>query len=315
MKAKKDKKTLPAVVKKFGWWISAKALLGLSFLVENFPERLLPKLGDGLGLLTFYLVPHLQSTGVGNIKKVFGSKFPDPEINALIKASIRNISRNMLEVGNCCVSSQPQRFLKKNISVLGQEHLDNALKKGKGVITVSAHLGNFPIIGAKMATLGYSFWIIYKDPENIYLKALFKQWMDRLGIRSVPYKPRRLCVSESLKILRKNGIIFLQIDQNPRRRYGVNVQFFGYNIPTYSGPVVMAARTGAAIVPVFIHRNKDNTETITFQPEIHLRKSADKDQDIVDNLRAITTLCEDWIRKYPEQWWWIHRRFRRAVIR
>jgi KDO2-lipid IV(A) lauroyltransferase len=312
-KGKKDKKGKFSPVKLLGWWISAKALRFFSFLIQSCPERLLPKLGDGLGVIAFYVLPHLRNIGVDNIKKVFGSKISKSEIRILIKASLKNISRNIIELAYCCVSSQPQRFLRQNISVIGKENLDKALKKGRGVITVSAHLGNFPIVGAYMADLGYPFWIINKDPENIYLKNLFKQWMDHLGIRSVPYKPRRICVSESIRVLRNNGVIFLQVDQNPRKKHGVYVEFFGYHLPTYSGLVVMALRTGAAIVPMFIHRNADNTETITIQPEVSLKKSKDKSQNIVDNLRIINIICEDWIRRYPEQWWWIHRRFRRAL--
>jgi len=153
---------------------------------------------------------------------------------------------------------------------------------------------------------------LIKANFKIYLIDLFRQWRDQAGIGFIPYKPRRVCVSESLKVLRNNGIIFLQIDQNPRKNHGVDVEFFGYQVPTYSGPVVMAFRTGAAIVPLFIHRDDNNTETITILTEVSLKRSKDRNQDIVDNLRAINKLCEDWIKKYPEQWWWIHRRFRRA---
>ena len=296
-----------------GWWISAKTLQFFSFLIQNCPERLLPKLGDVLGVIAFHVLPHLRNIGIENIKKVFGSEISKPEANNLIKSSFKNISRNIVELTYCCVSSQPQKFLRQNISIVGKENLDKALKKGRGVITVSAHLGNFPIVGAYMTHLGYPFWIINKDPENIYLKDLYRKWMDHLGIKSLPYKPRRVCVNESIRVLRENGVIFLQVDQNPRKKHGVYVEFFGYHLPTYGGPVVMALRTGAALVPLFIHRNADNTETITIQSEIPLKKSEDNRQDLVDNLRVINIICEDWIRKYPEQWWWIHRRFRRAL--
>jgi KDO2-lipid IV(A) lauroyltransferase len=102
------------------------------------------------------------------------------------------------------------------------------------------------------------------------------------------------------------------IDQNPRKKYGVDVIFFDHQLPTYSGPIVLALRTGAALVPMFIHRNTNNTETLHILPEITLKKSNAKDQDVIDNLRAINVLCEAWIKKYPEQWWWVHRRFRWA---
>jgi len=101
-------------------------------------------------------------------------------------------------------------------------------------------LGNFPLISAKLAVLGYPFSLIAKDPKNIYLVNIFKQWRNHLGIGVIPYKPRHRCASESLKVLRKNGIIMMQIDQNPRKTYGIDVEFFDHHLPTYSGPIVLA---------------------------------------------------------------------------
>lgn len=293
-------------------WFSAKALMVLLLFLGVVPKRFFPKLGSGVGIAMFYFMPRLKRTGIENIKKAFGSKLPEPKAKALIKANLKNISHNILASSSFYYAAKPQVFFDKNISVQGLEHLESALRKGKGVFAVSAHLGSFPLIGAKMAAMGFPCWMLYKDLENIYLKNLYKLWMHHLGVRIIPSKPRRLSASESLKVLRKNGIILLFVDQNPRRKYGVYVQFFGYEVPTYSGPVVMALKTGAAIVPMHIHRNADVTETITIQPEITLKKSGDSSQDITENLRAIKVLYEDWIKEYPEQWWWIHRRFRRA---
>jgi len=294
------------------WGVTAlgfKATLGI---IRILPECCLPTLGDWFGVLGYYIIPHRQKIARENIKRVYGSALSAKQIKSMAKAAFKNISRDMIEVGLSYISSLDQRFFKKNISVQGIENLDNALKKGKGVIAISAHLGNFPLIGAKLAVLGYPFSLIAKDPKNIYLVNIFQQWRNRLGIGVIPYKPRHRCANESLKVLRKNGIIMILIDQNPRKKYGVNVDFFDHQLPTYSGPIVLALRTGAALVPMFIHRNTDNTETLHILPEIILKASDAKGQDISQNLRAINVICEAWIKKYPEQWWWMHRRFRRA---
>lgn len=312
MNTQRRKKKTATFFKKLGWWVSAHALKASSFIVGKLPGCFIPKVAEGLGMLSFYVVPRLRKVGMENARKVFGSDTPKHKAQALIKANLKNISHNMLEIARCRFSVPPQRYLEKTISVKGQEHLENALKKGKGVLAISAHLGNFPLIGARMATLGYSFRIIYKEPENICLKDFFSRWMHSLGMGIVPYKPRRVCVNESLKILRQNGIVFLQIDQNPTMKHGVYVEFFGHDLLTYSGPVVLAMRSGAAIVPMFIHRNADHTESIEILPELKFRQSKMDDQELTENLRMINAVCEEWIRKYPEQWWWIHRRFRRV---
>jgi len=309
---KKIKKQTLWFWEKFLWRVNAlgfKATLGI---IRILPERCLPTLGDWFGFLGYHIIPHRQKMAQENIKRVYGSALSAKQIKSMAKAAFKNISRDMLEVGLSYVSPPDQGFLQKNISVQGIENLDNALKKGKGVIAISPHLGNFPLIGFKMGILGYPFSLIAKDPKNIYLVNIFQQWRNRFGIGAIPYKPRHRCASEALKVLRKNGIIMLLIDQNPTKKYGVDVIFFDYQIPTYSGPIILALKTGAALVPMFIHRNTNNTETLHIVPEITLKKSDAKDQDVIDNLRAINVLCEAWIKKYPEQWWWMHRRFRWA---
>ena len=293
---------------KFLWGVTALGFYTTLGIIRILPERCLPTLGDWLGVLGYYTIPHRQKIAQENIKRVYGSALSPKQIKSMAKAAFKNISRDMMEVGLSYVFAPDQRFLKKNISVQGIENLDNALKKGKGVIAISAHLGNFPLISAKMAVLGYPFSLIAKAPKNIYLVDVFQEWRHRLGIGVIPYKPRHRCVSESVKVLRKNGIIMMLIDQNARKRYGVYVDFFDYQLPTYSGPIVLALRTGAALVPMFIHRNTNDTETLHVLPEITLNK----DQEVSENLRTINVLCETWIKKYPDQWWWMHRRFRRA---
>lgn len=298
--------------KKILWGVPAlgfKAALGI---IRILPECCLPTLGDWIGVLGYYLIPHRQKISQENIKRVYGSALSEKQIKSMAKAAFKNTSRDMIEVGLSYVSARFQEFLKKNISVQGIENLDNAFKRGKGVIAVSAHLGNFSIISPKMAALGYPFFLIAKVPRNIYLDNIFQQWRNRLGIGIIPYLPRHRCASESLKILKKNGIIMLLIDQNPSKKYGVYVDFFDHQLPTFSGPIVLALKTGAALVPMFINRNHDNTETLHILPEITLKKSNAKDQDVMDNLRAINILFEAWIKKYPEQWLWMHRRFRLA---
>ncbi|HPD60984.1 MAG TPA: lysophospholipid acyltransferase family protein, partial [Thermodesulfobacteriota bacterium] len=293
---------------KFLWGVTALGFNIFLGIIRILPERYLPTLGDWVGVLGYYTIPHRQKIAQENIKRVYGSALSPKQVKSMAKTAFKNISRDMMEVGLSYVSSPNQQFLKKNISVQGIDNLDNALKKGRGVIAISAHLGNFPLISAKLALLGYPFSLIAKDPKNIYLIDVFQEWRHRLGIGLIPYKPRYRCANEAVKVLRKNGIIMMLIDQSTRKKYGVYVDFFDHQLPTYSGPIVLATRTGAALVPMFIHRNQDNTETLHILPEITLNK----DQEVSENLRAINMICEVWIKKYPGQWWWLHRRFRRA---
>jgi KDO2-lipid IV(A) lauroyltransferase len=136
--------------------------------------------------------------------------------------------------------------------------------------------------------------------------------MDRAGVRVIPYKPRWACARESLRVLKENGIVQLLLDQNPRKKYGAYVAFFGFEVPTYTGPIIMAQRSGAALVPLFMHRQDDGRQVLTILPEVSLVEAKGRKETIADNVRTVNRLYEEWISAYPSQWWWIHRRFRRA---
>lgn len=292
------------------WWLNAQALYLFARLVGWCPDRLLPQLADGLGAVSYRLLSGRRKTGLRNVEMVWGATTTAAQRQTLIKGLFRNIARDMIEVVR--LYDRPAQIGALNITITGQEHLDRALRKGNGVIAVSAHVGNFAVIGAQLASLGYPFWLIYKSPKNRPVAAAFREWMDRVGIRVISYKPRRLCARESLNVLKNNGIVFLLIDQNPRKRYGVYVDFFGYRVPTYAGPVILAQRSGAALVPMYICRSDDGSQHLTVLPELPVVRSADRNQTLANNLNSINRLYEQWISDHPSQWWWIHRRFRRA---
>ncbi|MBU1905372.1 MAG: lysophospholipid acyltransferase family protein, partial [Candidatus Omnitrophica bacterium] len=109
--------------------------------------------------------------------------------------------------------------------------------------------------------------------------------------------------------LRNNEAVFLPLDQNFGSG-GVFVDFFGKKAATAIGPVVFARRTKAAIVPCFIIRQKDDTHQIVFEPPLELEEGKDKQETIVINIQKLTNIIESYIRRYPAEWGWIHRRWK-----
>jgi len=90
------------------------------------------------------------------------------------------------------------------------------------------------------------------------------------------------------------------------------VDFFGYLVPTFKGPIIFSLRTGAPILPIFMIRNPDAHHKITIHPTFELTTTANTQEDITSNIARLTKIVEAVIREYPEQWWWVHRRFKRA---
>jgi Kdo2-lipid IVA lauroyltransferase/acyltransferase len=189
------------------------------------------------------------------------------------------------------------------------EVLDKALEAGKGVILVSAHFGNFPLMLVKLSLEGYKTAVIMRPLKEGRVEEIFEAERARIDIETILSIPRKDCVEGAIRSLRNNRALLIPLDQNFGTS-GVFVNFFGAQAATATGPVVLAQRTGASIVPCFIVRQKDNTHDIFFEPAIKLEKSKNEQETISRNIQKITDIIEAYIRKYPSQWSWIHRRWK-----
>jgi KDO2-lipid IV(A) lauroyltransferase len=117
-------------------------------------------------------------------------------------------------------------------------------------------------------------------------------------------------VANSLKELRDNGLLFIPIDQNFGSGGGVYVDFFGQKAATATGPAVFAMRTGAVIVPMFIVRQNNDTHKIIVEPPVTLQEGHDEKESVTATMARITELIEKYIRQYPHEWAWMHRRWK-----
>ena len=265
--------------------------------------------GEKLGTMAFYLLKKRKKIALNNLNLALGREKNQEEIEQICRGSFKNIGKDMMEISRCF--DFENSYLKEMVTFEGRKHLDHALKGGKGVIALTAHLGNFPLMGFRLVNEGYPLSLIARDPENPKVAKMITSFRNDAGIESIPDKPRRTCVSRCLGALEKNRILFLQIDQNaPVTECWVD--FFGYLVPTFKGPVIFSIRKGAPILPMFIIRNPDTHHKITVHPAFELTTNGNTQENITSNIARLTKIVEAVIREHPEQWWWIHRRFKRA---
>jgi KDO2-lipid IV(A) lauroyltransferase len=200
--------------------------------------------------------------------------------------------------------------IRKRITVIGSEHLKLAISRGKGAICVSAHFGNFILMAAHLRFCGFPMAVVIRPMRDNNMDQFFTKKRREFGIESIYSKPPKVCVDQSLAVLRKNGVLFNLLDQNFGADSGVFVDFFGTQAATATGPIVLALRSKAAVVPVFIIRKEDNTQEIIIEPEFQIEKKENFDQTIHHNISRLTKIIENYIRKYPTHWSWIHRRWK-----
>lgn len=285
------------------------AWLGLnlcSLTVRMLPARWLYSFARFISLLGYRFAFKQKKIALESLKVAFGQEKSRQEIVAIAKDCFNQMANSAVEL--LYLMGRPQ-ILKIRVRFKNEDYLKAALDKGKGVILVSAHFGNFPLLLARLRLEGYPVAGIMRPMRNLLVERIFMRQRNRLGIKTIYSQPRSVCVESTIKSLRNNEIVFIPLDQNFGTG-GVFVDFFGRKAATATGPVVLAQRTKASIVPCFIVREQDNTHTIIFEPEIKLQIKENSQSTILANVQVLTEIIEDYIRKYPAQWGWIHRRWK-----
>ncbi|UCC95143.1 MAG: lysophospholipid acyltransferase family protein [Candidatus Omnitrophota bacterium] len=197
----------------------------------------------------------------------------------------------------------------ENVRMEGREYLESALQKKKGIIILTAHLGNFPLMSLKLAKIGYVVNFVTRPMRDKKTGDYLHTLRTDAGVKTIFSYPRRECVNGIIKGLRSNELVVIQMDQNFGTG-GVWVKFFGKLAATPVGPIVFALRTGAAVVPAYIYREAEGRHCIKIFPQEELIFSQDKDEAVLLNAIKFTRIIENWIRKTPSQWGWVHRRWK-----
>ena len=244
---------------------------------------------------------------MNNLHKVFQDILDQKGKRNIARITFVNITKGYFET---MLSCNPFKHKVLNrISLTGEEHLKTALERGKGIIAVTAHFGNFILMGAKLHEEGYPFYTVIREPRDPRIARVLRRYRSMMGFPSIPAKPRKLCINSILAYLRRNKIVCLIADEN-KRRGGITVDFLGHPAPTVKSPAFIALKTGAAIVPVFIVRQKKDSHKIIIDPPLNYTITGDKTQDIYTITLRITKIIESYIKHYPTQWYWINNRWK-----
>ena len=282
----------------------------LILLMRGTPLSWIYPLGRVLGRVGTLLLKRRKKIAMANLRLVFGQKKDEYALKKIYRDFLVRTVTSGLEIVKFALL--PSAVLKEHITIVGKEHLDETLKAGKGVLAPSIHLGNFTLIGSRLTIEGYDFSYILKYPKNRSAIQLVERYREAVGIHLINGWNKRSAAQGSLQQLRQRGILCILLDQNAPYA-DVQVNFFGYPVPAFKGPVILATRTNASILPIFIVAGKGHRHTIIVEKPFRLITTDDKEKDVVSNLARLMKLTEGYIERYPEQWWWWHRRWKKHI--
>jgi Kdo2-lipid IVA lauroyltransferase/acyltransferase len=301
MVRKPGKSKLRELLYNFRYRCGEQALRSFVHILPYIPNGMTRGFTRLMARTTFIFMRGYRKRMAENIESVLGQEIPDPrERQKLAWRAWLNFALGVLETARVMYFSKEKII--STVVLEGEEHIQRALEKGKGVLALSAHLGNFTLIGARLAASGYPFSAVIKSPRNQRFAKLLDHYRRQIGIHTIAAKPRRQAVRGILQALRENRIVLIIADEF--RSGDVMVDFFGVKVPAPRGPATLALRTEAATLPMFAIRRADRIVLRVDAPLLPLR-SDDLEASVVGTTALYTRRIEAAIREYPDQWNWI----------
>ena len=284
----------------------AESIAGAAALAmaRVLPRRTLLALGGAAGALAGLIDRRHTAIARQNLLDAFGADMPARERERIVRACWRHFGRMALD-GIAFPGLAPQA----TASILEVEGLDRAraaLAKGHGLLIFSAHFGHWEAGIAAMRRLEVPLSVIVRPLDNPELDRRVTALRRQAGVSVIR---KRSAIRESLRALADGGAVIMLIDQDARDA-GVFVPFFGRPASTTPALALLALRTKAPIVPVATLLSPDGTIAIEVEPELEIRPTGDRDADVLRVTAACTAIVERWVRLHPEQWLWMHRRWK-----
>ncbi|ADQ15547.1 lysophospholipid acyltransferase family protein [Halanaerobium hydrogeniformans] len=272
------------------------------FITLKLPRKIAYLPGKFIGYLAYLLTPKRRKLAQKNIKKALGVS--DAEAKKITKKVYLNLGLNFAEF--LMEDQFTEADIEEMVEFNNLEYLDQALEENKGVIIYSAHLGNWELLGALLAIKGYKINSIAKEQKNSLFDQKINEIRRGIGIGIIP---KGLAVRKAFKALRKNEIVALLGDQDARSK-GWKMNFFGRPASVFLGAVQFAQRTGAPIVPIFFHRQGWLEHELICYPPIKIAADS-SEAELKVELKRLLDLTEKEIERSPEDWMWLHRRWKK----
>ena len=284
------------------WIVRAAA-----WTVRRMPASRVPHLSRFLAGLLRLATGKRQVIARENIHAALGDQLSEAEVRRICRRSMRNLVESMLYLLRLPVTTAEQ--LNQMVAFSGVEHLERALAAGKGVLIVTAHFGNWELLGARIVVAGYPLQAVARDAAHTATASVINSARQSIG-RGCGVVSRD-DVRGMLRVLRENGVLLILPDQHVAEG-GIVADFLGRPAMTATGPANLAVRTGCAVLPAFCVVNADGTMSAEILPPLPVENSGDRDHDIVVNTQMINDVIAEQIRAHPDQWLWFHRRWKTA---
>jgi len=277
----------------------------LIFIANVFPRRAWLRFGGWLGTIACRVLPKEREKAIRHLRLAFSDK-PPAELAAMARDVFRMLGVNGSEIIRA-VKVKTLEDLERILVTHGLENLNAAIAERKGILFVTSHVGAFELQVANMTFRGLTPMVVGTALKDQKLNDLLFGFRRSSGATIIERGTEGL---KLVKELLKGGSVALLIDQDTKVKSRF-VNFFGRPAATPIGAALLAMKTGATVVPAYIHFNEeDGMQHMHLHPGMPLIKTGNEEQDMIANTQAYTTYIEEAIRKHPTQWVWMHERWK-----
>ena len=277
---------------------------GLLKIVGALPRPLARAAGISIAWTVYLLHGKLRRVGMRNLELAFPEKSRG-ERKKILRGVFTSLGRQVAEV--CLFPKYTRENVSKTVVYEGFENFERALARGKGVLFLTGHLGAWELSAFAHSLYGYPLNIVMRPLDNPYLDRLAREYRTMHGNKAVDKDFARGLIAA----LRKGQTVGVLMDTNMIASQGVFVDFFGIKACTAAGVARVARKTDASVVPGFtIWDPVLQKYRLRFDPPVELVRTGNTEADVVTNTARFTKVIEDYARRYPDQWLWVHRRWK-----
>ena len=249
-----------------------------------------------------------RSIAHANLKSAFPEK-DSRAIKEILKSHYRNLGASVVELLK--LPAMGKRYLNTHVRIDNFDRINDVIEKGKGVILLAAHFGNWEMASLAVSARGKKISLFVRKQKYVRLNRLLNQYREMSGCNVIT---KGFSIRDMIGILRDKGVVAMLVDQDAGAK-GVFVDFLNRAASTAQGPISFAVKTGAAILPTFPRRLGYAKHVLEIGEPLKLIQTGNKEEDLKANLKSVTNILEDYIKRFPDQWLWSHKRWKSSPQR
>ena len=283
------------------------SLRSVKWAMKILPRGLIEFFVKGLFSVASLGTKRLNEICVRNLRLVYGNSRNEAEYKETAKKYLKSIGYSMMDL---LYYVERPKELSKIVHFEHEDHLKKALESGQGVIAVSAHMSNFPLMFVSLVQKGYKVNVIIRTMRDENFSQFMYQLCDQWGIHMIQTSPRKGFLRETLGALQRNELLFILLDEVVAKENGIQVKFFGREVTRATGPVLFLQRTGSPILPMFIAQDEQKHFKIFIEQPLKIHQEGGKQENMVKNITGLTNIIEGFVKQYPLQWGgWLNKRW------